>query len=330
MLLRAMLLLLALASGPPAQAQEMRAAAPPVADRWEEPPPAPPTYLTLPGVYADVRAHPSDGAIARHLAEHAARRVPELAARLGVGAGRAMTITIAASEEDFRGIQPGHPPLWADGTAFPARSLIYLRSPRARAGTASPLEQVLDHELVHVLLGQAFGPRPVPRWLQEGLAQWMAGEYQVETVHTLARGQALGSLLSLEALSDRFPDNPLRAQLAYAQSADLIAYIADAHGEQALRVLVAELSGGAPVNAALRAATGVSADVLDQRWRARLEQTDTGLAGLVLDGSWWMLPPSLALVWGAWAARQRNRDRLARWAEEEALRDELLRLTPGT
>lgn len=325
MLLRAVLLI-AMSLGAPASAQEMRAAGPSAALVWEAPPPLPADYLSLPGLYADLRYHPADEAVALHLAEHAARRLPELAQALGVGAGRTVTITLARDEAAFRSLQPGHPPEWADGTAWPQRGLIFLRSPRARDGTARPLTQVLDHELVHVLLGQAFGPRPVPRWLQEGLAQWMAGEYQPETVHTLNRGQALGALLTLEALSGAFPESPARAQLAYAQSADLIAFVHQEHGEAALRGLVAELSRGAPVNAAFRLATGEAADELDRRWRARLQSTDYGLAGLVADGTWWMVPPSLALVWGAWSARRRNQARLDRWAREEALQDAVERV----
>ena len=320
MLLRMWMLLL-LAFGLPAQAQEMRAAAPEVEQEWPEPPRAPLVYLTVPGVYADLLAHPDELQLAQHLAEHAATAVPRIARELGVQTGHTMRVLLAHDEQDFRELQPGRPPEWADGTAFPSQGLIFLRAPRIRAGTAGPLEQVFDHEIVHVLLGQAFGPRPVPRWLQEGLAQWIAGEYKPETVIALNRGSAVGGLIRLEELSAGFPENAVRAQLAYAQSADLIAFLQQEHGPEAIQVLVAELSQGTPVNAAFRAATGESVEELDRAWRSRLQESSVAVAALLLDSSWWMVPAALALVWGAWMARRRNRVRLSRWEREEALQE---------
>jgi hypothetical protein len=68
----------------------------------------------------------------------------------------------------------GPSPEWADATAWPELGAIFLRSPDIRVGGDEPLEQVLDHELVHVLLGRAFGDEQPPIWLQEGVAQVLA------------------------------------------------------------------------------------------------------------------------------------------------------------
>jgi hypothetical protein len=83
---------------------------------------------------------------------------------------------VVASDADFRALQPGQPPTWADATAYPAAGPICLRAPALRSGTDTRLEQVLDHELVHVLLGRAFAPAQPPTWLQEGIARVFAGE----------------------------------------------------------------------------------------------------------------------------------------------------------
>ena len=331
LLLVAALALITLVAQPgAAQAQELRPATDDhgLIETLEPAPPLPDGYFTVHGLYADVRAHPDDARVAHRLADHAAVAVPEIAARLGVGAGRPMIITLAHQARDFSALQPGHPPDWADGTAWPHRSLIFLRAPRLRPGTSDPLEQVLDHEIVHVLLGQAFGPRPVPRWLQEGLAQVVAGEYGPETIQTIARGSLGGGLLGLEDIERGFPVDAVRANLAYAQSADLIAFLTERHGDEVIPALVKQLAAGRPMPAAFRAVTGDDAQALDRAWRARLNDSPlrwTALAqGEVLLGL-----SSFGLFFGFLGARRRNRDRLARWDEEEALRDATLRGVAG-
>ena len=227
-------------------AAQSRLAPPPITDHW----------IRIDSLYTTVYAEPADRKTALVLARYASERIPEIAAQLHVPAGDALEIYIAPSEEAFHRLQPGRVPDWADGTAWPHNGWIFLHSPRARSGIASPLTQVLDHELAHILLGRAFGARPVPQWLQEGVAQLVAKEYTYDKFQTLSAGTLGDNLLSIHELSRGFPDNPFRAKLAYAQSADLVAFLFNNYGERALQVLVQELSSGAHIDDALIAATG--------------------------------------------------------------------------
>ena len=201
--------------------------------------PEPPTdWVSERGPFAIVHAEEDDRQVARRLSRHATEAVPRLAAALGVPAGRTMHVYVAPDEETFNSMQPGRVPDWADGTAWPLRGLIYLHTPSERIGTDEPLEQVLDHEIVHVLLGQAFAPRRVPTWLQEGLAQHAARQHTSRHTEAIASGMLGDNLLSLESLSRRFPADPIRARLAYAQSADLVAYIDNEYGDRFKPVVV--------------------------------------------------------------------------------------------
>ena len=183
---------------------------------------------------------------------------------------------------------------------------------------------MLKHELVHVLLGRAFGARPVPRWLQEGLAQLKSGEYTAETTRTLAMGTLGDNLLSLHELSRSFPKNALRAQLAYAQSADFVAYIQNVYGKQALNTLVHELARGETFSSSIRIATGDVVDDIDLAWRSRLQESPFQFAPLMEEGVWWALGALLVPI--AWfAVRRRNRKKIERWKREEILEDALYR-----
>lgn len=185
--------------------------------------------------------------------------------------------------------------------------------------------QVLDHELVHVLLGQAFKEKRPPQWLQEGVAQVFAGEYTLETADRIAEGMLGRGLFSLGELSHPFPRDPVRAQLAYAQSADFIAWLMSEYGSDVLPILVRESVKGASFEAALRRATGQSLASLDKAWSKRLENSwlwvravanDTVLLGLA----------TIFLVVGYLRVKRRNRERLEDMARQDALEDRLMAL----
>ncbi|MED5370116.1 MAG: hypothetical protein VX899_03795 [Myxococcota bacterium] len=308
----------------PAQAQSWEAAPSVDTSVALEPMPAlPGEYRAFVGTYATVYARNSDRAAADQVLALTETRIPTLAQRLGVGTGRSMDIVLAHDDREFHSLQPGKTHDWAEGTAWPHRSLIYLHAPGARAGTAEPLAQVLDHELIHVLLGRAFGERRVPTWLQEGLAQYYAGEISPQLPERIARGMVGGGLLSLEDLSYGFPRDPRRADLAYAQSADLINWIASEHGEPGLQVLVAEMARGQTMNASLRAATGLGAVELEERWLERFQDSGLWLAAFAAEGSFFALMVPLMLL-GAVRLRRERQATLARWEDEERRQDALI------
>ena len=177
------------------------------------------------------------------------------------------------TQESFQKLQPGRFPDWADGTAWPSLGLIFLRSPDIRDGRSDPLTQVLDHEIAHILLGRAFANRPVPRWLQEGVAQLVAGEHNHESIDTLSQGVLGGGLLSLRELSRGFPSNPHRARLAYAQSADFVIFLQQHYGAHSLQKLIYYMSHQYSFDQSIQLTTGRSVEDLDLEWRGELSNS---------------------------------------------------------
>jgi hypothetical protein len=272
------------------------------------------------GRYVVVHAAPEDARVARRLATHADTAVPRLADALGLPAGQRIRVVVAPDDRTFATMQPGTPPTWADGTAWPLQGLVFLHAPDARRGDATALETVFDHELVHVMLGRAFAPRRVPHWLQEGSAQLLANEIRPDQTDRLGALGGADALLRLDDITGSWPADPVRAQLAYAQSAHLVAFLRNTYGQDAFHELVRRLARGQDVDASLRAATGLTAHQIDTAWRTRLASsplwmkqvfTDTTLLGL----------GGFMLVAGFFAHRKRRREQLARWEREEAVQD---------
>jgi hypothetical protein len=235
----------------PAGAQELRVApdAVPAIDFHVDEPAG---WVTVPGIVADVHGDPHRKKTLTALARHAATSAPKLAAELGLPLGSKIEVYVAEDEAQFDALQPGAPPDWADGTAYPRAGRIYLRRPGIRGPNATPLNVVLDHEIIHVLVGRAFAPNEPPRWLQEGLAKVYAGEHSPDTVAQIARSLFDRDLFTLEELSNGFPLDAGGAQLAYAQSSDLISYLRAEYGEESVRTLTREMAAGASVHKAIR------------------------------------------------------------------------------
>jgi hypothetical protein len=286
-------------------------------------PPVPAGWETIRGPFVHVHGPSENLDTLVRLSRQAEKALPELAASLRVGIGGTTHVYLAESEDRFRALQPGKAPTWAEGVAYPGMGLILLKAPQIRAGTAEPLEVVLKHELVHVLLGRAFAPEVPPTWLQEGLAQVWAGQVGPETTQTLAQGVATNNLLTLNGLSRGFPADPVRARIAYAQSADFIGWLRDEYGEEAVGELIRQMANGAVIDGAIHSATGSFIDDVDRRWRARLESSGMGL-GVLANADLLFGAAGLLLVIGGVARRRQYKQRIEEKAAQEAALDALI------
>lgn len=257
----------------------------------------------------------------RSLRDHADESLPVLAERLMMPMGQPVDVFVSTTDAQFRQVQPGVPPAWADATAYPALGAIYLRAPGARRDT-EPLTQVLDHELVHVVVGRAFAPARPPTWLQEGLAQFHAEQHDLQDLRTLA-GAAMFGPIPLDELERSFPENPHAAGLAYAESVDFLVWLESTYGRTAVPTLVASMQQGDSLADAVRRATGEPLYIVDEAWRDRFSFTSPIAWTALASSDWiWLLAALLGMV-AMFVVRRRQRLRRnaikAQEVEEEAL-----------
>jgi hypothetical protein len=305
-------LLLVLAG--PARAAEW-ASAPELPEEPTALPSIPPTWVTEHGPLLEVHGPEGTEPLLLDIARTGSDQLAGLARTLDLPLGGTVHVYVTDSTERFRDLQPGHPPAWADATAYPQLGAIFLRSPRVRG--LDQFTQVLKHELVHILLGRAFAPTAPPSWLQEGVAQAMAGEFGPDAARALGQGAVTNSLLSLQALDGGFPHDPHQARLAYAQSADFILWLQGTYGEQALRDLIHDYARTGDLTHASRAATGEYIEDLDRKWRAHLGFGSAAwFTGLTTEDLLWATLAAIAGV-SLIFARRRIRRRMAEMAERE-------------
>lgn len=306
----------ALATGPEASAAPARVHAP--ADARVQ---VPPGWATRSTSRVAIHAPPRHARLMEVLLEHADASVEELGLTLGVPRGGDIHVFVSSTDAQFREVQPGEPPTWADATAYPRLGAVYLRAPLARAGDQAPLTRVLDHELVHVLVGRAFAPERPPTWVQEGLAQFYAEPYDLAAVQKLARTASTGPV-PLARLEAGFPDNPHSASLAYAQSFDFFVWMERTYGARAVPTFVHAMADGAPLHKAIEAATGEPLYRVERAWLSRF----AGVEGVVLQLSqatdaFWLLAALIGLV-AMFVVRRRQRKRRDGIAAAEARENE--------
>lgn len=108
-------------------------------------------------------------------------------------------------------------------------------------GMNENLRRILYHEYAHVLI-RALARNHVPFWLNEGLAQWAAGETTAHLEQRLAQGE---KLLPFDRLEKSFADlSGTEASLAYAQSLSLTNFLVERFGEAQIIAVLQRLGNG--------------------------------------------------------------------------------------
>jgi hypothetical protein len=191
------------------------------------------------------------------------------------GRGLEGPVTIAWVEDpaEFRR-RTGIDPATVGGVARPATNEIFLN---ARTFDTRPerIRSVLHHELCHLLFAAATAGAQVepPRWLNEGVAMWRSGEWDLgfeqarRHADVLRDASAAGNLLSLEALDGSFPGGPFFA-LAYAQSISFVEWMLARGGEESLRAYLSRLDADEDPSPAFAAVYGIPLEEAEEEWRS--------------------------------------------------------------
>jgi len=127
---------------------------------------------------------------------------------------------------------------------------------------------VIPHELVHLVFDTAVD-NPYhfpPRWLNEGLADYLSQGFDADYRSTVDRAADDGELIPLDGLRGQFPTSGERFYLAYAESVSAVDYMIRTHGQDALVQLVRSYADGRTDDEAFLDALGVDVAAFDAAW----------------------------------------------------------------
>ncbi len=177
----------------------------------------------------------------------------------------------ASSPEGFRAlgaywcgvIQVLSPRLWLSATPLPGTKLAF--------ESTGPLV----HEYTHYLLDVLVPGGMYPRWLSEGLAQYVeyrgTGYMWLEADNVINVPIEPPSIYRLAELEQSFDDLENMA-LAYREAFLLVAYLEDGGPPSLMDGILGEMAHGRSFGAALQTESGMSMSSLEENWLLWLEQ----------------------------------------------------------
>jgi hypothetical protein len=190
---------------------------------------------------------------------------------------------------------------------FPTRSLTYPQD---------TLEDVLHHEIAHVLITRAAGGRPLPRWFHEGLAMAAERTWGLEDQARLLQELTFVAPTPLDSVNALFTQDEAGRVRAYTLSGAFVRDLIRNYGPTAPAQLLARVAAGAWFEDAFAATIGHSlADEEAAFWNRHRFWTRWGPFFTTSDALW-MVVTLLALT--AFLRRRQQRAALRKkWAEEE-------------
>jgi hypothetical protein len=120
------------------------------------------------------------------------------------------------------------------------------------------------HEFTHLVFDHLTQGN-YPRWFTEGLAQY--AEYTINNYEWLTTTNSLsGRLHTMVELDSKFDDLPNQS-LAYRESFAAVRYIAEVHGDDALRQVIDQLRAGHKMDQAIQSVLAMSYSEYEQAWK---------------------------------------------------------------
>jgi hypothetical protein len=208
-------------------------------------------------------------------------------------------------------------PPWVAGYARPEQGVVVLLPARSPRYPDSSLEDLLRHEVAHVLVGRASNDRPLPRWFHEGVAMIAGLAWGLEEQSRLAATLLSGGEVPLAEVDRRFTGSEGEVRSAYTLAGAFVRDLMRRHGREVVGTILSGVAAGQSFEESFARATGTTlagaerafwdSQTLWYRWVPFLTSS------VVL----WILVTLLAL-WAIRRRRKRDAARLAAWEADEA------------
>ena len=280
--------------------------------------------IEIPKGYAETRTEhflyvfPEKGrSRAGDLIERGEETRAELVSVIGVDPPGITRVYLAANGRDFVAMQPGGNklPNWAAGVAYTSLNAVLLRQAGSK-GQPIMLLRTFDHEMSHIILHRAIPGADIPKWFDEGLAQWQAKEFDFERIGRLSWNSVSGRLLPMSTLIHRFPISPSDVRLAYDQSYEFVNFLIGEYGKERFHAFIKRLGSGEPFSDALERNYETTVESLEKRWIKRLRMSYAWLPLITSGAGIWMFA-SIIFLLGYFRKRREKTRRMAEWEEDE-------------
>jgi hypothetical protein len=221
-----------------------------------------------------VRLHYIDAtdSFAQQMLNLADAGVANAASLFGVSETQPLDYYVYPSQADFQ--QGLNQPDTVGGTVVQSVRICYAT---VQSGDTVYAAQVMPHEPTHVVFWDAtHNPyHEMPRWLNEGFAQYVSQGYDPDSRQIVSQAARAGTLPSLLALTDYFPLDSGRIYLVYAEAVAAADFLVRKYGRPSVAKLLQAFGKGATDDEAFTAALGVDVATFDKAFMTDNNATST-------------------------------------------------------
>ena len=131
------------------------------------------------------------------------------------------------------------------------------------------LHETFEHELCHLILHDHIRERLLPKWLDEGICQWVSGSFGEIVV---GKGVGVGGSnfsrhpIALQQLEDNFPRQKDLLIQAYEESRQFVDYLVSHYGKESLLGVLTHLKEGEPIDQAISKSLSKSLENIQEEW----------------------------------------------------------------
>jgi len=204
-------------------------------------------------------------------------------------------------------------PAWVAAFATGGRAVVLFPA-RTPSYPHDSVEQLLQHEVAHVLIARAAGGGHVPRWFHEGVALAAERTWTLGDRAWFALDVAFGGKVAPSSVDRLFEGDLVSIRRAYRLSGLMVEDLLRAHGSDLPARVLAAMRAGLAFEAAFETSTGASVDAAAREFWHRRRLWAAWLPWLTSPAVLWILVTLLAL---AAITRVAWRRATRRWEEEE-------------
>ncbi len=212
----------------------------------------------------------------------------------------------------------GKAPDWASGLTLMADHVILIRLASNGTTHIEP-ERTLAHELNHVALHRYSQDHFFPHWFYEGLAMTATDDWNIARAEVLGKAAMSGQLLDLHEIEQAFGKTGAVVDLAYSESAHFVSWLAKTYGDEAVRLLLKNVSDGMAFEQAFINSFDKSPNAAFIKWKTSVSREESLFASLFShEGIFFMISvfAVIALCVALWKRTAIRKRRLAAMNQE--------------
>jgi hypothetical protein len=166
--------------------------------------------------------------------------------------------------------------------AVPQKNLIVIDYSKMNTHLFS-ISITLKHEMCHLLLHHHIRRKFLPKWLDEGICQWVSdgiselnqlgSDLKFEPQMTFDQAIVSDQLIPLHVLAYGFPKNNIL--LSYEESKSIVEYIIREFGVSALFSILNDLKNHIQIHDAILLELGMTLNALEEKWHENLKKRIT-------------------------------------------------------